>query len=325
MPWTVEALRARSARVMPMAPKPVPATAPMRTTTSAPATPPSMWAPKIRPSAMNQSTCRHDSAATASSRPATIAVRGIGDAARRSKKPPSISSAMAIPDETPPSSSDCVIAAASWKSRKPCTCGKPGRSVVRCRPPTLTARNSVGKATSGMTNCGRRKVLRSARRASARLARVIASRRGLLGAFEVAAGLLHEDVVERRLHEVQRGDRQVGGVERADDRRDLRGAVLQRDRQVAAVGGRAVVAELHGDLASALEVGVLTEERQVEVRAADLRLQRRRRALGHDQAVADDADAVGELVGLLEVLRGQEDRLSGPPAGPGAPPPRGGG
>ena len=32
------------------------------------------------------------------------------------------------------------------------------------------------------------------------------------------------------------------------------------------------------------------------------------RALGHDPPVVDDPDAVGEDVGLLEVLRGQEDR-----------------
>ena len=42
-------------------------------------------------------------------------------------------------------------------------------------------------------------------------------------------------------------------------------------------------------------------------RPADLRLQRIGRALGDDAAVVDDPDAVGEDVGLLEVLRGQED------------------
>ena len=47
---------------------------------------------------------------------------------------------------------------------------------------------------------------------------------------------------------------------------------------------------------------------QLEPRLADLRLQLPRRALGRHQAVVDDPDAVGELVGLLEVLRRQEDR-----------------
>jgi hypothetical protein len=40
---------------------------------------------------------------------------------------------------------------------------------------------------------------------------------------------------------------------------------------------------------------------------ADLRLERGRRALGDDPAVGDDPDAVGELVGLLEVLGGEEN------------------
>ena len=49
-------------------------------------------------------------------------------------------------------------------------------------------------------------------------------------------------------------------------------------------------------------------EHEVEVRAADLGLQRRRRALGDDLARGDDAEPVAELVGLLEVLRREEDR-----------------
>ena len=41
---------------------------------------------------------------------------------------------------------------------------------------------------------------------------------------------------------------------------------------------------------------------------ADLGLERLGRALTHDPAAVDDPHPVGELVGLLEVLRGQEDR-----------------
>ena len=47
--------------------------------------------------------------------------------------------------------------------------------------------------------------------------------------------------------------------------------------------------------------------RRLERDAADLGLQRGRRALGDDVAVVDDPDAVGEDVGLLEVLRREED------------------
>ena len=80
-------------------------------------------------------------------------------------------------------------------------------------------------------------------------------RRGaVLGALEVAAGLLDEDVVERGLHELERRDDEAGVVERADDRRDVARAAGQRDREVAALAGRAVVAEVRQDLAGALEV-----------------------------------------------------------------------
>ena len=52
-------------------------------------------------------------------------------------------------------------------------------------------------------------------------------------------------------------------------------------------------------------VGLLGHD--LDGRLADLRLQLRRRSLGDDPAVVDDPDAVGEDVGLLEVLRRQED------------------
>ena len=86
-------------------------------------------------------------------------------------------------------------------------------------------------------------------------------------------------------------------------------------------GQRAVAVELHRERAGArgrlgaeaaqqpaqpLElVGRLGHD--LDGRLADLRLQLRRRALGDDAAVVDDPDAVGEDVGLLEVLRRQED------------------
>ena len=46
---------------------------------------------------------------------------------------------------------------------------------------------------------------------------------------------------------------------------------------------------------------------RLDRRPPDLRLQLRGRALGDDVPVVDDPDPVGERVGLLEVLRGQED------------------
>lgn len=73
-----------------------------------------------------------------------------------------------VPRVATPSSSDCVSAPASWKSRKPGTGGNPFRLLVSVSPPTL----SVGKIRSGARSCGRRRLLRIARRASARTARV---------------------------------------------------------------------------------------------------------------------------------------------------------
>src|SRR3954451_11615684 len=177
IPWTVDALRARSASTTPSAAKPVPATTPIRRTARTPGTPPWTWTPRISPSARKYATWTTATAEPAKIRPRTMATRGIGAATSRSKKPPSISSAAPIPCETPPSSSDWVIAAASWKSRNDRTGGKPGRSVELCRPPTLTARNSVGKTSSGASSGGRRSALSSPRRARATTTRVTPARR----------------------------------------------------------------------------------------------------------------------------------------------------
>ena len=49
------------------------------------------------------------------------------------------------------------------------------------------------------------------------------------------------------------------------------------------------------------------EQAHVQRAAPDRRLQLRRRALGDHAPVVDDRDPVGELVGLLEVLRAQQD------------------
>ena len=52
---------------------------------------------------------------------------------------------------------------------------------------------------------------------------------------------------------------------------------------------------------------VLPLRDRVDARSPDLRLQGGRRALRHDAPVVDDPDPVGEHVGLLEVLRREED------------------
>ena len=54
-------------------------------------------------------------------------------------------------------------------------------------------------------------------------------------------------------------------------------------------------------------MSAVLERRRLDRRAADLGLERVGRALGDDPAGVDDPDPVGERVGLLEVLGGEED------------------
>ena len=98
--------------------------------------------------------------------------------------------------------------------------------------------------------------------------------------------------------------RRFSRVERAHDLRQCTVAVeLHRER---AGTRRRLGAEAAEQPAQPLElVGRLGHD--LDGRLADLRLQLRRRALRDDPAVVDDPDAVGEDVGLLEVLRRQED------------------
>ena len=227
---------------------------------------------------------------------ARIDTRGMGEATRRSKNPPSISSAVAMPAPTPPSSSDCVHRRRPAGSRG--TRGPPGSPAGPCcgaGRPMLMARNSEGKMSSGARNWGRRSVLRSARRASAtrRAHQATASpatrlrlgrrRRGLVVALEVAAGLLDEHVVERRLRRA-RATRRGGRPRRArGPRRRSRVAppAIAIERWQPSPGGRSV-AEARQHLARAVDVACPRRRRQVEVRAADLGLQRGGRALGDD-------------------------------------------
>jgi hypothetical protein len=106
----------------------------------------------------------------------------------------------------------------------------------------------------------------------------------------VATGLVEEDVVERRLHEVQVLDQDVGVVEGADDRRDGRGSLLEGDDH-GAVLGRQGLAEARQDVLAHVRASL--GEVQLEPRLPDLCLELTRRALRRHQAVVDDPDAVG--------------------------------
>ena len=93
-------------------------------------------------------------------------------------------------------------------------------------------------------------------------------------------------------------------VEHAHDLGELRLASgqLHGDGAAAVACQVAEARELLGERVAGARVG----GHDFDGRAADLLLQLRGRALGDDLAVVDDPHAVGQRVGLLEVLRGQE-------------------
>ena len=127
-------------------------------------------------------------------------------------------------------------------------------------------------------------------------------------ALEVRAGDGHEDVVERGRLDLDELDLDARLVERPHDRRDRRVAGRRADadagrRALGRALDRAEPGERLARAARVLGVGHL----DVHGRLPHARLQRLRRALGHEVAAVDDPDAVGELLGLLEVLRGEED------------------
>ena len=200
-------------------------------------------------------------------------------------------------------------------------------------PPELTASSSSGKTSGAITfaGCRTRADDRAARRAG-RPGRRPPSSCGsmaspptgcsvlVVGALERAAGLGEEDVVERRLVQLELRDRDVlARRARARSRRGLPGPPASR---TATPRMDATGSPKRARIAPARSRSRRVCGNDLDGRAADLRLQRGRRALGDDPAVVDDPDAVGEHVGLLEVLRGQEDGHALVLAPAARPPPR---
>ena len=113
----------------------------------------------------------------------------------------------------------------------------------------------------------------------------------------MVAGLGDEDVVEGGADQLQRLDPDPRVIERPHHARDVGGAVLDLDQDRLTVLGRQQLADPGADF---LRLGDRAlSQLQLDVGVADLGLQRLWRALGDDPAAVDDADVVGELVGLL--------------------------
>src|SRR5580704_1870666 len=90
---------------------------------------------------------------------------------------------------------------------------------------------------------------------------------------------------------------------------DVCSSDLTADRRAQATR---VMADLHGTRDERAERGggvrMGVAERDLQTGAAGLRLQLGGGAAGDHAAVIDDDDPVGELIGLVEVLRGQQQR-----------------
>ena len=93
------------------------------------------------------------------------------------------------------------------------------------------------------------------------------------------------------------------GVEAVEQRAQRLDAAVARELERQLLVVAAGVAERARGRLERVRVG----EAEADVAAGDQPLELVRRALGDEPAVVEDGDPVGELVGLVQVLRGQED------------------
>ena len=236
--------------------------------------------------------------------------------------PISMSTASAIPPLLPASSVDWIIAPASMKSRKPLTCGKPGQ-VDRA-----AGAAGLDRQQQGREDDDRRHQLRPAEGLADRAAaeggdhpQVDAAGAGSLGGDRLSTvsrlgGLARRPRGGSRSwrRRRRRGWAGRGPATRPGSRprpaRGRRGATsarppLELDQDAPSFGGSSLP---NRETTSLGALDARPRDPQLQVGAADLGLERRRGALGDDLARVDDPDPVGELVGLLQVLRGEEDR-----------------
>ena len=124
------------------------------------------------------------------------------------------------------------------------------------------------------------------------------------------AGEGEEDVVERRGVDGEALDSARRRVDLVEQRAHVRRAAVRRDPEAAVAG----VARRSRGPASARATASKASgagEHEVEALVGGLPLELRRRALRDHAAAVEDGDAVGQAVGLLQVLRGQEDGDAG--------------
>jgi hypothetical protein len=120
------------------------------------------------------------------------------------------------------------------------------------------------------------------------------------------AGEGEEHVVQGRLAQGQVLERDAGGVQPAQRLAQRPGAIGRREHDPAAVLVIGWVFGLHGLQRPQRAVTVVGRHGQLQHRTAYPVLELVGHALADKAAVVDDGDPVGELVGLLQVLGGQQ-------------------
>ena len=147
------------------------------------------------------------------------------------------------------------------------------------------------------------------RRAGGPGGRVGAGCVGLLLLLGGAPGEGEEDVVEGGTPQPDVVETDPGPVEQPEGVGQARRPVRDRHEQRSAAGvdGRGLGADRREELLDLGEAGGVGE-RELEALAADLPFELVGGALGDDPAVVDDDDLVREQVGLLEVLRREQQR-----------------
>ena len=135
------------------------------------------------------------------------------------------------------------------------------------------------------------------------------------------SGQGQEDVVERRAADAH-GGRRAGRRRRAPAAAGRRATAPSSTVtwSVPSAAASSRTASASRAIASARSSSSGSVQRELDDVAGDARLQRRRGVVGDEPAVVHDEDPVGQRVGLLEVVRGEEDRHAGRRAGRGCAP-----
>ena len=132
----------------------------------------------------------------------------------------------------------------------------------------------------------------------------------LLGLTRVVAGDREEHLVEARLRDADRRDRHAG-LTQADQHVGGHVGVVERHVHPARLGREHGLSagDAADDLPGQLLIGPV-RELQLQRRVSDRALQLVRSALGDLAPLVDDRDPVGQLVGLVEILGGEQDRAA---------------